>query len=196
MSILARFQFFLHLIKYGTVFGKNIVTYWHYLYGQFVCSPLHMTTMTTAYKNYSKFCTRKWEKQHCMYCDYNVISVIYIYSNVALLRERNHQRITYKVLDNKARLDPSPYKKPWFKCQFGSLFTIDRLNLTLKNVTLHDVFCWRRFLWNSECFQKISFCFDNCSSKEFITLSLFCKTFCKSLICGSLIIHNACGVPV
>ena len=29
-----------------------------------------------------------------------------------------------------------------------------------------------------------------------LSLSLFCKSFCKSLICGSLIIHNACEVPV
>ena len=34
--------------------------------------------MTIAYKNYSKFCTRKCRKQYHVYCDYNDISMIYI----------------------------------------------------------------------------------------------------------------------
>ena len=51
---------------------------------------LHMTIMTIAYKNYSKFCKRKYKKQHFVYCDYHEISVIYINCNMALLRVRNH----------------------------------------------------------------------------------------------------------
>ena len=41
-------------------------------------------------KSYSKFCTEKFKKQHYVHCDYNNSSMIYISSNMALLRVRNH----------------------------------------------------------------------------------------------------------
>ena len=37
-----------------------------------------------AYKDYSKFCTRKCKKQHYVNCNYNGKSMIYINSNMAL----------------------------------------------------------------------------------------------------------------
>ena len=44
------------------------------------------------------------QKQHYMYCDYNDTSMIYVNSNIALLRVRNHYMINYKVLGNRGRL--------------------------------------------------------------------------------------------
>ena len=38
----------------------------------------------------SKFCTRKRKRQHCVYCDYNDITMIYITWNMVLLRVRSH----------------------------------------------------------------------------------------------------------
>ena len=43
------------------------------------------------------------QKQHYMYCDYNDTWMIYVNSNIALLRVRNHYMINYKVLGNRAR---------------------------------------------------------------------------------------------
>ena len=51
----------------------------------------------TAYTNYTKFCTRKWKKQHYVYCNYNDILIF------------------NKILDNRAILahHPSAYKISW-----------------------------------------------------------------------------------
>ena len=78
--------------KDSKVFGKSIVTFWHnfaYMVNSFVFHYIWQLWLI-AYANYSKFCTRKCQKQHCVYCDYNDISIIYINSNTALLRVRNH----------------------------------------------------------------------------------------------------------
>ena len=43
--------------------------------------------------------------QHYVYCNYSDISMIYINSNMALLKVRNHDMIIYnKVLNNRAIL--------------------------------------------------------------------------------------------
>ena len=55
-----------------------------------------------AYKNYSKLCKIKCKRQNYVYCDYNDISMIYINSNMTLLRVRNHYIIYNKVLDKRA----------------------------------------------------------------------------------------------
>ena len=49
-----------------------------------------ITIMTIAYKNYSKFCTKKSKKQHYVYFNYNNISIIYFNSNMVLMKVRNH----------------------------------------------------------------------------------------------------------
>ena len=68
------------------------------------------------HKNYSKFCTRQCKEKNYMHCDFNDPSMIYIKSNVELLRIRNHKILVYnKVLDNRARLThhPSTYEISW-----------------------------------------------------------------------------------
>ena len=70
------------------------------------------------YKSYSKFCTRKCEKQYYMYCNYNDILVVYINASIALMSVRNHYMMIYnnsnKGLDNRPRLahHPTAYKVP------------------------------------------------------------------------------------
>ena len=69
------------------------------------------------YTNYSKFCKGKFKKQHCVYCDFNDISIIYFNSIMTVLQVRNHQIIIYsKVLEKKLILvhHPSTYKMPWY----------------------------------------------------------------------------------
>ena len=67
------------------------------------------TLFRQCYKNYPKFCTRKCKEQYYVYCDHNGTSMIYINSNMALLRVRNHKIIVYNnVLGDRARLTHHP----------------------------------------------------------------------------------------
>ena len=67
-----------------------------------------------------------------MYCDYNDTSMIYINSNMTLLRVRNHYMIIYKVLDNRA--GPSMTDHP-------SLYEI--LNVSNKNLNFLDLVAYK-----------------------------------------------------
>lgn len=104
--------------KEGKVFGKNNVTFWHnvaYMLNLFVFHWIWQLWLT-AYKSYSKFCTEKCKKQHCVYQKCNDMSLIYIISNLERLRERNHLKLIYNRLsENRLQwaCHPSRYKIPW-----------------------------------------------------------------------------------
>ena len=109
--------------KDSKVFLKNTMAHnFAYMINLFVFHYIWQLWLL-AYKNYSKFCTRKCKKQHYVYCDNNDISMVYINSNMALLRVRNQEMIICnKVLDNRARLGhhQSTYKIPCKKQPFRS----------------------------------------------------------------------------
>ena len=92
IQISVRFQFFLHLKTDGKGPGKNVLTFRHifdYMVNWFVFHYIWQWWLI-AYKNYSNFFKRKCKNQYYVYCDYNDISMIYINSNIALLRVRYH----------------------------------------------------------------------------------------------------------
>ena len=78
--------------KKKTVKFKNTVTFWYNIAYKVNAFALHYIWQSwlIAYKNYSKFCTRKCKKQDCMYCNYHDTSVTYFNSSMVLLRVRNH----------------------------------------------------------------------------------------------------------
>ena len=78
--------------KVGKVFGKKTVTFRHNIALKVNSFVFHYIWQLwpIAYKNYSNICTRKCKKQYYVYCDYNDMPMIYISSDITLLRVRNH----------------------------------------------------------------------------------------------------------
>ena len=112
ISIRQRFWFFLHLKRRWWSFRKNTLMFWHNIAYKVNTLAFHYIWQfwLTAFKNYSKFFTRKCKKQRYVYCNYNDTLMTYINSNMTLLRLKCHWMIIYnKVLDNRAGLAHHPF---------------------------------------------------------------------------------------
>ena len=78
---------------------------------------------------------------------------------------------------------PSKFNWVSFKYKFDSLLVIVRLNLPLEVASLHDIFYYSRCNFDFFFFFKYH-CVDDCSSKKFIILSLFCRSVPKIETCA------------